>query len=411
MPLLDEQFLLAWARDPHAFGSNFYAFAGLVPGDQWGPLTPLSLQIAPTWHVHLLLAAAGAAALYMAMPKLTKSKPVSIVIPALSVLLLAFLEPLQWLGSRGLWLGFCLSAFAVFFFVRSRFTLRLALTNVTIAIVVYAIALAADLTMWLATPLFFLCEFFLYQRNRAAHRYDPTFSLLAPLVPVVLCGCALSAVGFRFSILDFSRVKLKNEYSSYATSLKRQYHNQIAIAGAPAQLAPSPLFVSNGSILYDGMNDVVAANRVTKGAPPDMVRPVIRPHVINPSARGVAAPSFGFPTLPEDGLYVIPYGTTQLEFDVKNTPGSLGVVFEFSLPGRDFDIPNGTRLSGETFKTVPIVMKDGNTVSVPIDNITEGGIYAVRAVAMDKGHDMIGHFSDTLYLLIQRPTQFGWSTQ
>jgi hypothetical protein len=56
-------------------------------------------------------------------------------------------------------------------------------------------------------------------------------------------------------------------------------------------------------------------------------------------------------------------------------------------------------------------MKDGNTVTVPIDNITEPGVYAVRAVAMDKAHDMIGQFSDTLYLLIQRPAQFGWSTQ
>ena len=411
MPLLDEQFLLAWARDPHAFGSNFYGFAGLVPGDQWGPLTPLSLQIAPVWHVHLLLAAGGAAASYVAVTKLTKHKAVPVVATALIVSLLAFLEPLQWLGSRGLWLGFCWSALAVFFFVRSRFTLRLALTNVSIATVAYAIALASDMSTWLVTPLFVLLEILLYRRNRAAHRYDPTFSLLAPLVPVVLCACALSAVGFHFNFMNFTRIKLKNEYAAFAHSLRQKYHNQIDVVDAPLQIAPSPLFVTNGSILYDGMSDVVAANRVSKAAAPDVVRPQLKPRLLDLNARGVSVPSFGFPTVPEDGLYVIPYGTTHLEFDVKNTPGSIGLLFEFSLPGRDFDIPNGTRLSGETFKTVPIVIKDSNTVSVPIDNITESGIYAVRAVSMDKGHDIIGRFSDTLYLLIQRPTQFGWSTQ
>jgi hypothetical protein len=126
----------------------------------------------------------------------------------------------------------------------------------------------------------------------------------------------------------------------------------------------------------------------------------------------VVAPSFNFPNEPALGLAVLPRGaeTLPVAFACDNVPDAAGVTVEISMPGAQFEQENSTTLSGVTYRTVPLEGLSG-THQIPIGDLPRAGVYAIRAIAMDKGHNMIGKFSDTEFVYIWRPKRAGWSNQ
>jgi hypothetical protein len=131
----------------------------------------------------------------------------------------------------------------------------------------------------------------------------------------------------------------------------------------------------------------------------------------NSSVVAVTPPCFGFPADAGLGLYVLPPNASALtcQFATKD-PDAIGVYIELSGPNQDFHNPNGTRLSSVSYHLYPVVAKDGK-YDIPVEQFPRSAVYAVRASAFDKGHSMIGNFSDTLYVYVQRPNRMGWSTQ
>jgi hypothetical protein len=121
-----------------------------------------------------------------------------------------------------------------------------------------------------------------------------------------------------------------------------------------------------------------------------------------PVASGYDPPVVRYPNIPDLGLYVLPKESQSLpvSYGISNLPGAAGVSIEVSMPYKDFPNPNGTEYSGVGFKSVAAVSADGR-FAVPLTDLPGPGVYALRAVAIDAGHNPISAFSDAVYVLVR----------
>lgn len=126
--------------------------------------------------------------------------------------------------------------------------------------------------------------------------------------------------------------------------------------------------------------------------------------------RAVIPPAFDFPNDSSLGLVRLPRAaaTVPVTYSSAKPVNATGVLVEISMPNKDFDQANSTQLSSTTLKTIPIDGTTG-TYQIPVDQFPEAGIYAIRAIAMDKLHNMFGNFSDTWYVYVYRPKRTGWN--
>jgi hypothetical protein len=592
-PMLDEQFLLAWA---HAKPAGFLSCAGLLPGELWGPLTPISILISQLfsfgvpwiWRLHNLLIYSIASVIFFYAAKRHMPVIPATLLAALVAVGIAIF-PVGWLGARGVLLAFFFVSIALLFYVRR--TTRVLLWT-SLAALCFVFAICSSFSSWPAAAVFAIVEAAIWFGTPKPNRQNGTFSLVAPMVPMVIAACALAAIGFQQEPPVARLLKIERSQAKFAATMRSTFKkdNFVVIADVPERLAPSPYFISNGAILYDGHKSVMAANRVCGGLLKDALKagrapvpcyrwdakhqmfppiyltfegenaaiefdaaklgnlfeppvaffktasfdekqnlisikselpttgPVMRvsgrwmnptvadfiwveakidsprkdissvelywttalqpdyerkfrhelasaivndgkfhryffpvrstawycsgqpqqltfgfpaqstveikamgtmtkeklcPDVkldIKSDARGVAVPCFGFPNIPELGSYVSPFDANSLPATFRVQPEATGILFEISLPNKDFENPNGNKLSGVTFKTLPID-STGPTAELPIEDLPQPGVYAVRGIAMDKGHNPIGNFSDTLYVLIQKPNPLGWRTR
>jgi hypothetical protein len=592
-PMLDERFLLAWA---HAKPGAFLWCTGLLPGEQWGPLTPFSILVSQwlsfgvpwIWRLHnVLIYTIGSLALFHAARRIT-SVTVAMLVTVLIAGAIALVLPVAWLGARGFLLAYCLVSIALAIYVRRD---RRILVAISLSVLCFAIALAASLSWWMAAFAFPLVEAILWFRTPSSSR-DKSISTFAPLLFFVVLTAPLVGFGFRPTEPHLAPLKMPASESRFAATMRSTFAKKklVVIADLPERLAPSPYFVSNGAIVYDGSKSAVAANRVTGGLLKDALRanrapvecfrwdlrhqmfspvylnfegenaptefdgsklanlmepplafiktaafdekenaisikselattgPVMRvsgrwlnptiadfiwidakiesprsdissldmywttsllpeyeskrrhekspawindgkfhryyfpirdtawfcsgqpqqltfgfpiqstaqiktigtttkdklcPDVkldIKTDRRATAVPCFAFPNIPDLGLYVADFDAQTLPATFHVQPGATGILFEISLPNKDFENPNGSKLSGVTFTTCPID-GTGPTAELAIADLPETAVYAVRGIAMDKGHNPIGNFSDTLYVLIQKPNSLGWRTR
>lgn len=600
-PLLDERFLLAWAHPRAGITGfdHFVSFSGLVPGEVWGPLTPISIKLSQVlsfgvpwlWRFHnMLLFVGGSLALLYLFRRLIPNVFVAMFITMLIAVGITFLEPVLWLGARGFVLAYFLVSLSLALYARPRE--QGSLLWISLGCILFGIALMAEFNVWMFALLFALIEYVIWKRLPKEKRKDGTIHLVAPMVPLVLSACALAALGFRFTAPAWKPLKFSGEQGRFAAKLHSTFKNSgpVVIADMPEKLSTSPLFTTDGAVLYDPASGTISSTRISGGilkshiaggsAPVPFYRwnrthgrftavswdfdnaaepaefdakeiaaqsqppipfikttsldeqaneltiksempttgPVLRisgswlnpgmadfvwidakvdsprkessslelywvtliepeydararretvPAVVNDgqyhryyfpvtstpwyssslinqltlgfpaqssvivkrmgtitkdqispkvsidiasSERAIAAPNFGFPNMPQLGLYVAPRGADSIPVRYALQTGADGILFEIALPGRDFENPNGSRISGVTWKTVPIE-KPGPTAQLDISDLPQTAVYAIRAVAMDKEHNPIGNFSDTLYVLVDRPPQFGWSTR
>ena len=112
---------------------------------------------------------------------------------------------------------------------------------------------------------------------------------------------------------------------------------------------------------------------------------------------------YKFPTTPELGLAALPprTGRLTLNYDASAMHGATGVTIEVSLPNKPFGNPNAPRLSGSTWKKIPIDKPTG-AYELSLEDVPTAGVVYVRAIAMDHKHDFVGFFSDDLGINVSR---------
>jgi hypothetical protein len=449
----------------------------------------------------------------------------------------------------------------------------------------YIFALASNLMAWVFAPLYAIAEVMLWFGTAKQNRSNGTISLVAPLVPILLAGCTLAAIGMKAPTAAWRPFNMTGQQGRFAGLIRSTFkhlQSPVIITDMPEKISVSPMFNTDGAVLYDPQFDAISSIRISggelkrrvansemqfplyrynrfhdrftvmpldfdaKGAsrtdfdavqiagmsqPPisfiktvsldetakdltirsetPSTGPVLRVtgHWVNPivqdylwidakidapdsdkssielywitalepeferrfhriaesvvtndgqyhkylfplqstawyssgyveqltfgfpkgstvkvkgmgtlsseavspqyvfntneAKRQIAAPDFAFPNSPNLGLCIAPPRATSVPIKYSISPeiGATGLMFELSLPGRDFENPNGTRLSGVTWKTIPV---EGTNGEGPLNFSVapEPGIYAIRAIGMDKGHNFVGRFGDTAYLLI-----------
>jgi hypothetical protein len=130
-----------------------------------------------------------------------------------------------------------------------------------------------------------------------------------------------------------------------------------------------------------------------------------------PAAGRFTPPYFNFPNEPDLGLFS--YGQNvplTVSHDCSRIAGATGVAIEISMPDKVFPNPNGNEASGVGGKTIGI---DGvrGTYEIPTQDFPRTGVYSMRAIAIDSGHNPIGQYSDAVYCLVRTPQKTGWVEQ
>lgn len=124
------------------------------------------------------------------------------------------------------------------------------------------------------------------------------------------------------------------------------------------------------------------------------------------------SPYYNFPVSEGLGLYVQSCGATGITctHNCDLVPNAEGVQVEISMPNKVYPNPNGNAPSGVGGKTLALMGKRG-TYNIKIDDFPGPGVYSLRAISMDIGHNPIGQYSDAVYCLIQKRQKNGWSTE
>ena len=123
---------------------------------------------------------------------------------------------------------------------------------------------------------------------------------------------------------------------------------------------------------------------------------------MQPARSGYNPPFMNYINEPDLGSYVLAdeADSVPVIFGISNIPHAAGVSIEVSMPDADFANPNGTEYSGVGFKSIPVTNSDGH-YSIAVTDLPRPGVYAIRAVAIDAGHNPISAFSDTIYVLVK----------
>lgn len=130
-----------------------------------------------------------------------------------------------------------------------------------------------------------------------------------------------------------------------------------------------------------------------------------------PRAARVTAPYYNFPNAPDLGLFDCGNSDSiTVTHDTSRIPDATGVLVEISMPDRIFPNPNGNEPSGVGGKKVAINGVKG-TYAISTTDFPRSGVYSLRAIAIDKGHNPLGNFSDAIYCLVRRPRSNGWAEQ
>lgn len=230
-PLLDEQFLQAWAKNAGQGGFNFadfLYFQGMRPNDAWSVLTPLSLKVTALtdfgstfwWRFQSLLIHFVSCCAYGAIALKFASVPVAVGLTILFAIMPNSAESVVWIGGRGVILSVMFWLCAVLFFLQARqvtngrygsIALSTSLRWLAASIAMYAFSLLSSVAIWVTALSFAVLEYSLWWRTPREQRADGTLALIGPLLMVVLAGAVVAASSV-FSALTARTIAMPSNY-------------------------------------------------------------------------------------------------------------------------------------------------------------------------------------------------------